>query len=996
MTDSSNLPSSDDALLLAANASGDAMDAVFKTLKDGMLSVFDTQLSALYAGLSSDAVAMTILAAGVEESTGSADAPQYVVIDATAKDGDGAALLVALAELGLEQGGSFGNMASGLMPVDGIGELLTLSNLSFARASGSGGSAGTVDSQAGPALAADAARSLYAVDGSGIKVGILSDSFNNKGGMSADIASGDLPGATTILSDMSSGGSDEGRGMAQIVHDIAPGASIAFATAFTGMANFANNIIALANAGAQVIVDDVIYFAETAFQDGVIAQAVDQVTADGVVYFSSAGNNGDNGYEASFVSSGVTGPYGETLAKLTTGASGQYLSVTIPRNATVYFILQWDQPAYSVSGGAGTQSDVDLFLYNSAGSLVRQAISDNIGNDPVEIIAYTNSGTSTAFKLAVGLYSGTAPTDFKIIGLDNGAGVTLGGSSLNTNTGTVYGHAAASGAIAVGAASYTQTPAYGATPPVVEYYSSEGPTRILFDTAGNVLATPDIRTTPQITAPDGADTTFFGYDSDGNGWKNFFGTSASAPAAAAVAALMLQANAALDRDDILNLMMDSAIDMDNPATPGFDQGFDAGTGAGLIQADRAVGFAATLVITGNAGNNALLGTHLADTIDGGDGADLLDGRGGSDTLIGGAGGDTYIVGEAGVQVVEVGGGGIDTVQSAVSFTLADNIENLTLTGADPVNGTGNGLDNTILGNGAGNVIEGRAGADTMKGGAGDDTYYVDNAADVVTELLGGGSDTIHASVDYALAAGSEVELLRGNAGGAGLHLTGNGLVNYLVGRGGGDTLDGGGGADRLKGGAGDDSYIVNSAGVKIIELAGGGTDTVQSTVNAMLAAHVEKLVLLGPNAINGIGNDLDNTIVGNDVANVLKGEAGSDILTGGGGFDRLCGGAGADRFVFKALGDSPFGTADRVLDFSGVTEGGEGDRIDLTALEGALGQSFTVYGDGKFHGGSGDLRFYVNGGGHSVVEVDATGDKQADFQVVLAGAHALSANDFIL
>ena len=270
-----------------ADSNNDAIsnpaDTTFTTLKNGVLSVLDTELSALYFNSLSDTTAMSVLAAGLAAPATDSGTPQYVVIDATAKDGDGAALLTALTAIGLQQGGSFGSMASGVLPVASIASLLTLSDLSFARESGAISSGGSVTNQADVSVHADTARSTYGVDGSGLKVGVLSDSFNNKGGMAADIASGDLPANTTVLADMSSGGTDEGRGMAQIVHDIAPGAAIEFATAFNGMANFANNILALAAAGAKVIVDDVIYFAETAFQDGPVAQADLEAAAAGVV-----------------------------------------------------------------------------------------------------------------------------------------------------------------------------------------------------------------------------------------------------------------------------------------------------------------------------------------------------------------------------------------------------------------------------------------------------------------------------------------------------------------------------------------------------------------------------------------------------------------------------------------------------------------------------------------------------------------------------------------
>lgn len=136
-------------------------------------------------------------------------------------------------------------------------------------------------------------------DGTGVKVGVLSDSYNNLGGANSDVTSGDLPAGVNVLEDFGSGGSDEGRAMLQLIHDLAPGADLSFATAFTGENGFADNIRALAADGADIIVDDVIYFAEPMFQDGVVALAVDDVvTNNGVAYFSSAGNNADKSYES--------------------------------------------------------------------------------------------------------------------------------------------------------------------------------------------------------------------------------------------------------------------------------------------------------------------------------------------------------------------------------------------------------------------------------------------------------------------------------------------------------------------------------------------------------------------------------------------------------------------------------------------------------------------------------------------------------------------------
>ncbi|MGH8586578.1 MAG: hypothetical protein ACREWE_10495 [Gammaproteobacteria bacterium] len=156
------------------------------------------------------------------------------------------------------------------------------------------------------AIRADVARMTFGVVGTGVMVGTLSDSFNCLGGAAAGVASGDLPAGITVLEEgpCADGRTDEGRGMMEIIHDIAPGTTQAFHTAEGGQANFAQGIIDLANAGAKVINDDIIYFAEPFYQDGIIAQAVNTVKGMGVAYFSSAGNDGRQAYESPFVRAG--------------------------------------------------------------------------------------------------------------------------------------------------------------------------------------------------------------------------------------------------------------------------------------------------------------------------------------------------------------------------------------------------------------------------------------------------------------------------------------------------------------------------------------------------------------------------------------------------------------------------------------------------------------------------------------------------------------------
>ncbi|MEJ0075970.1 MAG: FG-GAP-like repeat-containing protein [Alphaproteobacteria bacterium] len=575
---------------LTSSASAGA-EAIIDSVANGPLSKVDSQLAALHLGHSTMALAAQSFTSTVQQFAQSVSPDgRYVLIDATAADGSGAFLLDQLEGIGLLDGSSFGAVASGGLPIDEIEALGGLGDLNFARESPLISNVGAVTTQADASLHSNSARSTFAVNGAGVKVGILSDSFNSKGGYSADIATGDLPSGIQVLQD--NGTTDEGRGMAQLIYDIAPGASLAFATANGGQAGLANNIIALKNAGAKVIVDDVIYFAEPMFQDGIVAQAVNQVVTGGAVYFSSAGNNGHKGYEAPFLADGSQTINGKTETWHDYNAGGSaniFMPFTLANNSRATIVLQWNQPAASVSPGHGATSDLDLFVTDNSvsHSLVSSSQTNNVGNDPIEIVQVTNTtGAAQTYDIVVGLASGVAPTDMKIVTF-NGNGSVGNGFSSNTNDGTIYGHAAATGAIAVGAASYARTPAFGSNPPVVESFSSAGPTRIFFDTAGNPIF--ESRQTPQITAPDGGNTSFFGSDdNDADSFPNFFGTSAAAPAAAAVAALLLQANGSLDAAAIKTLLMNSTIDMDNPATGGFDSGFDVGTGAGLIQADRAL------------------------------------------------------------------------------------------------------------------------------------------------------------------------------------------------------------------------------------------------------------------------------------------------------------------------------------------------------------------------------------------------------------------------
>ena len=503
-----------------------------------------------------------------------------IVVDAIA-NGDPQILQQQLVGAGLQQPAVFGHIVSGYLPVTALRGIAGLGALNHVRPAYAATRTGSVTSQGDFALQAEDARdpTNFGVDGSGVLVGTLSDSYNCLGGAAADVTSNDLPAGITVLQEetLCDSGTDEGRAMMQIVHDVAPGSSQAFHSAFIGMADFANGILELATAGATIINDDVIYYAEPMFQDGIIAQAIDTVKAAGVAYFSAAGNDARQSYEAPLNDSGVAGyRTGSTRHDFDPGPGvDTLLQVTIGANSSVIMVLQWQDRYASVSGAPGAATNIDLVVYHSSGLAYTGSFDNNLNGDPVEIVGITNNtGSAKTYQIGIERFAGPAPGRVKLVYFGN---MTI--DEFATNSGTTYGHPNAAGGQAVGAARYSATPAYGTSPPVLETFSSAGGTPIYFDAAGNPVSV--VRQKPEIVAVDGGDTTFFGNDLEPNGFPNFLGTSAAAPHAAGVAALLREFDAALTPDGIYTALQTSAIDMGVA-------GVDFDSGHGLIQADAAL------------------------------------------------------------------------------------------------------------------------------------------------------------------------------------------------------------------------------------------------------------------------------------------------------------------------------------------------------------------------------------------------------------------------
>jgi|SRR5882672_6946669 len=451
------------------------------------------------------------------------------------------------------------------------------------------------------------ARMAFGVNGAGIKIGVLSDGASS---LAASQALGDLPADVTVLPGQVGGG-DEGTAMMEIVHDLAPGAQLYFATAFNGVGSFAQNIRDLRAAGCDIIVDDVFYFDENPFVDGqaetvsspsnggLILQAVNDVTAAGAFYFSSAGNEGNlddasaGAYEGDFVDGGSLG----LLTGGTVHRFGTQQYDTISANGGNYVMLFWSDPL------GASSNDYDLFVLNSTGTAVLEASTDvqDGTQDPLESLSPTYNVAGN--RLVVFKHAGAQNRYFHLN--------TFRGGLVVASSGETHGHSHAALAYSVAA-----TPAPAAWSPItangpypnpfnaanqIELFSSDGPRHLFYHADGTAITPGDVSSTgglvrqkPDIAAADGVSVTGVG----GFG-SPFYGTSAAAPHAGAIAALLKSASPTITNGEMRAALTDSALDI-----MGF--GTDRDSGSGIVMAFEAL---IALGATGSA--NPELGTIVA-------------------------------------------------------------------------------------------------------------------------------------------------------------------------------------------------------------------------------------------------------------------------------------------------------------------------------------------------------------------------------------------------
>lgn len=433
-------------------------------------------------------------------------------------------------------------------------------------------------------------REAFDVDGSGVSIGVLSDTVNAVGGglkdsvqtgdlpareLDDDAPAGTVPEADVVVIEDGDDGKDEGRAMLELIHDVAPGARLLYATAFISQQSFADNVRRLADAGADIIVDDIGWRDEPMFQDGIISQAIDYAVAQGSLYFSAAGNSGPAGYatRANWVESS-----GRTLIDFNPDSSDVDTRMTLRVSDIGQIIFQWSDPNNGVV--ADVRNDIDIRFYSTSGRLLGAGLDDNFatglpnetiflfpGTYEVEIEAI-NSADDASLPSLIRFQSWISAM------FDGRTDVEYPAASPTT-----FGHAAGTNTLSIGAVGYQISPAYGATPAYRNNdFSSFGFVEHAFDSNGDELDSIRTLQKPDFSGIDGVTTGVPGFE-------EFFGTSAASPNVAATAALLWELAPDATASDIRQALFLSA--RQTPLNGAAKGEWDAQGGFGLIDAVRA-------------------------------------------------------------------------------------------------------------------------------------------------------------------------------------------------------------------------------------------------------------------------------------------------------------------------------------------------------------------------------------------------------------------------
>jgi hypothetical protein len=500
---------------------------------------------------------------------------------------------------------------------------------------------GLANSRAPKAMRSDTLSNRLDVDGSGQIVGIVSDSFaqtddvrdsntfpaKGQAGILQDSRpqdSGDLPSRVSLLKDDTRDGIDEGAAMAELIHDVAPGAALAFYTAGQSRASMAEAIEALCDGNATVVVDDILFLTESVYQDDLPAIAIQNCVAKGIPYLTAAGNDGDLAYRFEYRDANPAvdeqgtqaTPTGNDLHNWSSDGSDRFLSLTVAPNSKLFLVLNWNQPNQSVNPNGGSTIDLDLYattiplvsalnanaLGFYASSVNQQGGDGTAKGDAVEFLELQTGSQSQTFYVAIEHFDGSqdsipqnaaTPLEFRLLISGDGE---IENAEYAFNAPSIWGHSLSSASIAVAAVPWWESPQYvpqfyttaGIDP---EPFSSRGGSvQFQFDSSGNFALST--RQAPSFASIDGNNNTFLGSDAnatpneDGepDGYPNFFGTSAAAPNAAAVYTLLKHAFPDVSPEGIFQALKDTAIDVDGRRAA---VGDDDVSGAGLIDAEAA-------------------------------------------------------------------------------------------------------------------------------------------------------------------------------------------------------------------------------------------------------------------------------------------------------------------------------------------------------------------------------------------------------------------------